>query len=250
MSNKRIILKYLIALGGILLTGCAGNPPPPLAESTTPVNKVGALEEYYLQPGDNLQIVFYHTPELDREVTIRPDGKLSLPPLDEFMVAGLTPYQLDKILTQKYKDELKEPVINVILQGVEGQRIYVGGEVRTPMVLYLRGKTNALQAIFESGGFTENAKLSTVMIVSKSVENQPIVRSVDLTKALTGELPESEYLLKPFDMVYVPRTKVATAALFVSQLYQFIPPRIGLNFQYVLRNDNSDTRRFIDPDAP
>jgi polysaccharide export outer membrane protein len=249
MIKKRIALSCLIALGGMLLAGCAGDPPP-LAESTTPVNKVGALEEYYIQPGDTLEIIFYNTPELDREVTIQPDGKLSLPPLEEFLAAGLTPNELDKTLTEKYKDELKQPVINVILKGVEGQRIYVGGEVRTPMVLYLKGKTNALQAVFESGGFTENAKLSNVMIVSKSVENEPIARSVNLEKALTGELPESAYLLKPFDMVYVPKTKLATAALFVTQLYQFIPPRIGLNFQYVLRNDNSDTRRFIDPDAP
>lgn len=248
MIKKRIILKHLIALGGIFLTGCAGDPPP-LAESTTPVNKVGALEEYYLQPGDTLDIIFYNTPELDREVTIRPDGKLSLPPLDEFLVAGLTPSQLDEILTQKYKDELKQPVINVILKGVEGQRIYVGGEVNLPMILYLTGKTNALQAVFESGGFTDDAELSSVVIVSKSVENQPIAKIVDLKKALTGELPESEYLLKPFDMVYVPKTKLAKAAYFVTQLYEFIPPRVGLNFQYVLKNDNSD-RRFIDPDGP
>jgi protein involved in polysaccharide export with SLBB domain len=238
MSKKRIILKYLIALLGILLTGCAGNNTPLfLAESTTPVNEVGTLEEYYLQPGDNLNIIFYNTPELDREVTIRPDGKLSLPPLDEFLVAGLTPSQLDETLTQKYKDELKKPVINVILTGVEGQRVYVGGEVNLPMILYLTGKTNALQAIFESGGFSEDAQLSTVVIVSKSVKNQPIARIVNLKKALTGELPESEYLLKPFDMVYVPKTQLAKSAQFVSRLYEFIPPNVGLGFSYVLKSD-------------
>ncbi len=237
MIKKRIIQKYLIALAGILLIGCAGNTSLPTAESTTPVNKVGALEEYYLQPGDTLDIIFYNTPELSREVTIPPDGKLSLPPLDEFPVAGLTPNQLDTILTQKYKAELKDPVINVMLKGVEGQRIYVGGAVNTPMILYLSGKTNALQAIFESGGFTVDAKLSTVVIVSKSVENQPIAKIVDLKKALTGELPESEYLLKPFDMVYVPKTHLAKSAHFISRLYEFIPPRVGLGFSYVLRSD-------------
>ncbi len=244
MITKRIILKYLITVGGILLTGCAGNNTPLLpAESTTPVNKVGALEEYYIQPGDTLEILFYNTPDLDREVTIPPDGKLSLPPLDEFLVAGLTPNQLDKTLTQRYKDELKEPVINVMLKGVEGQRIYVGGQVNTPMILYLSGKTNALQAIFESGGFTDDANLSTVMIVSKSEKNQPIAKIVDLKKALTGELPESEYLLKPFDMVYVPKTKLATAVGFVTQLYQFIPRNISLSFQYVLHSE-FDSRRY------
>ena len=248
MIKKIIILKYLIALGGILLTGCAGNP---LAESTASVNNVGALEEYYLQPGDTLDIIFYNTPDLNRQVTIRPDGKLSLPPLDEFLVAGLTPKELENTLTQKYKDELKQPVINVMLNGFQGQRIYVGGEVRLPNILYLTGKTNALQAIFQSGGFTADAKLSTVMIVSKSVKNEPIAKIVDLEKALTGELPESEYLLKPFDMVYVPKSRFATAAGFITRLYAFIPPRIGLNFSYELHSDDSgDDDRREDPPTP
>ena len=108
------------------------------------------------------------------------------------------------------------------------------------MILYLTGKTNALQAIFNAGGFTDDAKLSTVMIVSKSVKNEPIAKIVDLEKALTGELPESEYLLKPFDMVYVPRTKLATASGFVTRLYAFIPPRIGLNFTYELHSEDND----------
>ena len=113
----------------------------------------------------------------------------------------------------------------------------MGGEVKLPNILYLTGKTNALQAIFNAGGFTADANLSTVMIVSKSVKNEPIAKIVDLEKALAGELPESEYLLKPFDMVYVPKTKLATAAGFVTRLYAFIPQRIGLNFQYELHND-------------
>ena len=240
MFKKRIILKYLIALGSILLTGCAGNTP--LAESTTPVNNVGALEEYYLQPGDSLEIIFYNTPDLNREVTIRPDGKLSLPPLDEFLVAGLTPNQLENTLTQKYKDELKQPVINVMLNGFQGQRVYVGGEVKLPNMLYLTGKTNALQAIFNTGGFTDYAERSTVVIVSRDEKNQPIAKIVDLKKALRGELPESEYLLKPFDMVYVPRTKLATASRFALRLWEFIPPRIGLNFSYVLESDRGFRR--------
>ena len=72
---------------------------------------------------------------------------------------------------------------------------------------------------------------------------------VDLNKAFTGELHESEYLLKPFDMVYVPKTKLAKATYFVTKLYEFIPPRVGLNFQYVLENDDSG-RRYIDPSGP
>jgi len=241
MIKKRIIQKYLIALVCLLLIGCAGNKPivpvDLLAESTTPVEEVGTLEEYYLQPGDSFEIVFYNNPELDREVTIRPDGKLSIPPLEEFLVAGLTPDQLDKTLTQKYKAELKNPVLNVILTGFEGQRIYVGGEVNVPMVYYLTGKTNVIQAIFEAGGITADAAASSVVVVSKSVKGQPIARIVDLKRAIAGKLSQSEYLLKPFDMVYVPKTQLAKSAHFMSRLYEFFPPNVGLGFSYVLKSD-------------
>ena len=195
----------------------------------------GALEKYYLQPGDNLDIIFYNTPELDRNVTIRPDGKLSLPPLEEFLASGLTPDQLDKTLTAKYSRELKQPIINVILENSKGHKIYVCGEVNSPMILYLEGKTNALQAIFNAGGFKEDAKLSTVIIVSKSADNQPIARIVDLKKATKGELPESEYLLKPFDMVYVPKSKRAKASPFISHIYELV----GLGFTYELHSDEN-----------
>jgi hypothetical protein len=162
----------------------------------------GALEKYYLQPGNNLDIIFYNTPELDRNVTIRPDGKLSLPPLENS----------------------------------KGHKIYVCGEVNSPMTLYLDGKTNALEAIFNAGGFKEDAKLSTVMIVSKSADNQPMVRIVDLKKATKGELPESEYLLKPFDMVYVPKSKQAKDSQFISHIYDLV----GLGFTYELHSDDYD----------
>ena len=194
----------------------------------------GALEKYYLQPGDTLDIIFYNTPELDRNVTIRPDGKLSLPPLEEFLASGLTPDQLDKTLTAKYSRELKQPIINVILENSKGHKIYVGGEVNSPMILYLEGKTNALQAIFNAGGFKEDAKLSTVIIVSKSADNQPIARIVDLKKATKGELPESEYLLRPFDMVYVPNSKRVKASKFISLFYELV----GLGFTYELHSDD------------
>jgi len=101
------------------------------------------------------------------------------------------------------------------------------------MTLYLEGKTNALEAIFNAGGFKEDAKLSTVIIVSKSADNQPIARIVDLKKATKGELPESEYILKPFDMVYVPKSKRAKASQFVSHIYELV----GLGFTYELHSD-------------
>ena len=87
---------------------------------------------------------------------------------------GCTPAQLDDILTKAYSKQLKQPVVAVILRTFEGQKIYVGGEVNAPQVLNIPGKINALQAIINAGSFKKDAKLSSVIIMSRGPENRPV----------------------------------------------------------------------------
>jgi protein involved in polysaccharide export with SLBB domain len=240
MIKKRIILKYLMSLLVIVLTGCGGKtvPMPVLSAESPTVNKAGALGDYFLKSGDNLDIRFYKTPELNQNVTIRPDGKITLEPIGDHIAAGLTPAQLDEALTEKYSGEIKNAVITVILQTFGVQRIYVGGEVNAPMVLEVMGEINALEALVLAGGALEDAKLSSVFIVSKGQDNQPLTRIINLEEASIGQLSETEYLLKPFDMVYVPKSKLASSAQFMNHIYSFIPRNIGLGFSYELHNED------------
>ena len=238
MKKKTITFNYLPFLVIISLIGCGGKTLSPLPTESPPVYKE-VMKDYYLQPGDNLEIKFFYNPELNDEVTIRPDGKISLQLIDEIQAAGLTPTHLDEILTEKYSSQLKQTVITVILRSFEGQRIYVGGEVNSPQVINMVGRINALQAIFDAGGLRDDAKLSSVIIVSRGPDNRPLARKVNLKKALKGKLPEEDYLLKPFDMVYVPKTTLAKANQFITHIYRFIPPRVGLGFSYELHNEPS-----------
>jgi protein involved in polysaccharide export with SLBB domain len=238
--HKKIQLSYLLFFIFVTLAGCGGNTIPLMPAESSLAPRVEQMQDYILQPGDNLDIRFYKTPELNDNVTIRPDGKISLEPMGDFLAAGLTPAQLDEALTKKYRVEIKNAVITIIVRSFSGQRIYVGGEVSTPMVLEVVGKINALEAIISAGGTLENAVLSSVVIVSKGKDNQPLTRIVDLKKARMGQLPESEYLLKPFDMVYVPKTKLSGASQFVNQIYSFIPNQIGLNFSYQLHSEDDN----------
>jgi len=236
MKGKMIILNYLLFPVIISLIGCGGKDPSTLLSQNPPVYKE-VMKDYYLQPGDNLEIKFFYNPELNENVTIRPDGKISLQLIDEIQAAGLTPAQLDEILTKKYSSQLKQAIVTVILKSFGGQRIYVGGEVNSPQVLTVVGKVNALQAIFDAGGLRDDAKLSSVIIVSRGSDNQPMARKVNLKQALKGKLSEKDYLLKPFDMVYVPKTNLAKADQFITHIYKFIPPRVGLGFSYELHNE-------------
>jgi len=230
-----------VILGLICMMGCGGGKNT----ASVPVEAVPVYQEtagdYYLQPGDNLDIKFFYNPELNENVTIRPDGKISLQLIEEVQAAGLTPAQLDDLLTKQYATQLKQATLTVIIKEFGGQRIYVGGEVYSPQVLEVVGRVNALQAIFNAGGFKSDAKMSSVMIVSRGQDNKPLAKKVDLKKALKGELPEEDFLLKPFDMVYVPKTNLARADEFVKHIYNFIPPRIGLTFTYELHNEEQET---------
>jgi len=241
MKKKIIIFNYLTFLLLLNVIGCGGKNISPLPAESPPVYKE-VMKEYYLQPGDNLDIKFFQNTELNENVTIRPDGKISLQLIDEIQAAGLTPAQLDEVLTRKYSNQLKQAIVAVILRKFEGQRIYVGGEVNLPQVLNVVGRINALQAIFDAGGLKDDAKLSSVIIVSRGPDNRPLARKVNLKKALKGKLPEKEYLLKPFDMVYVPKTMLAKADQFITHIYNFIPPRVGLGFSYELHNEPYKTK--------
>lgn len=243
VKKHSLLAGCTVTLSLMYLMGCGGgkNTTAALPVEALPVYQETA-GEYYLQPGDNLDIKFFYNPELNENVTIRPDGKISLQLIEEVQAAGLTPAQLDDLLTEQYAMQLKQATLTVIIKEFGGQRIYVGGEVNSPQVLEVVGKVNALQAIFNAGGFKDNAKMSSVMIVSRGPENAPQVRKVDLKQALNGNLSENDYLLKPFDMVYVPKTNLARADEFMKHIYNFIPPRISLGFHYELHNEDTTTK--------
>lgn len=242
MKKQFPLMQCMIILSITYLVGCGGGTNT----AAIPVDAAPVFQEaegdYYLQPGDNLDIKFFYNPELNENVTIRPDGKISLQLIEEVQAAGLTPAQLDDLLTKQYATQLKQATLTVIIKDFGGQRIYVGGEVNSPQVLEVVGRVNALQAIFNAGGFKDDAKLSSVMIVSRGPHNEALVKKVDLKKALNGSLPEHDYLLKPFDMVYVPKTNLAKADDFIKHIYNFIPPRISLGFHYELHNEDTKTK--------
>ena len=235
MKDKSAI-KYLIIFITIILAGCAGhnkiNTP-----ATNPLVYKEGQDDYFLQPGDTLDIKFLYNPELNENVTIRPDGKISLQMIDETRAGGLTPAQLNEALTKSYSSQLKQPRITVIVKSFGGQRIYVGGEVNTPQTLTVIGKIDALQAIMNAGGFRPDAKPSSVMIISRDPDNRPVARRVDLKKVLNGAPSTEDFTLKPFDVVYVPKTELATADEFITHIYNFIPRNIYLGFSYELHNE-------------
>lgn len=224
----------------LLLHGCGGKNITPdgqvIAEDPHAFENITAA--YYLQPGDVISVTFFHNSELDETVPVRPDGRISLQLIDELEVAGLTPPQVQELINNKYIPYLKKPMATVSIKSFGGQKVYVGGQVNSPGVITIGGRTTVTQAIFDAGGVRSDADMSDVLIVSRGSDSRALPREINLKKALKGELPDEEILIRPYDIIYVPKSGIVKASEFMDHVYSFVPPNIWFGFSYEVHKDD------------
>lgn len=175
------------------------------------------IADYQLRPGDGIEIKFFYHPDLNETLMIGPDGKISLQLIDEVLAAGLTASQLDEVLTKEYDKHLENFSISIIVREYSGLKVYVGGEVQRPGFVSLKGNMTVLQSIFASQGFKDTAKLENVILVRKGPQNKPVAMAIDLGPVMSGEQMENDIYLVASDIVYVPKTWIAKAGVFVDQ---------------------------------
>ena len=195
---------------------------------------------YLIQPGDQLDIKFFYNPEINETVTVRPDGKISLQLVDEIQASGLQPSQLDEILTKEYAQELKKPMITVIVKSFGGQRIFVGGEVNRQGLISIASNMTPLQAVFNAGGFKETANPESTIIIRKGPGNKPVPIAMNLDDAMHGKSGSADFLLQAQDIIYVPKTAIAKANKFVNQYIEdlLLFRGVSLGFSYEVHGDN------------
>jgi protein involved in polysaccharide export with SLBB domain len=188
---------------------------------------------YMLQEGDDIEIKAFNNPELAQSVKVRPDGRISLLLLDDVVAAGLTPAQLGQNLSRAYSEYFRTPKISVIVRSFSNVSVYVGGEVAYPKFLPLTGRVTVTQAVFSAGGVKNSAKLNDVLLLRDSGEGKAVVTKLNLEDILKHG--GTDTLLKPFDVVYVPKTRIARIDQFLDEhIRQVIPIPIGLGFSYLL----------------
>ncbi len=200
----------------LLVAGCAATPSARLPEADH------APAPYVIKVGDTLDVRFYKTPELNLEVPVRSDGKISLELIGDVQAAGLQPEQLSGSLRQRYAHELSEPKVSVIVRKFGGG-IWVGGEVKNPSrVPYSVGMT-ALQAIHRAGGFLDTARASHVVLIRLEGSKYKGYL-LPLDKVQTGEDLTVDAELQPSDIVHVPKSGIANVDLFVDQYIRKVLP--------------------------
>ena len=189
--------------------------------------------DYVLHRGDEITMKVFNRPELEDTVKIRPDGRISVLILDDVPAAGLSTGELDALLTERYAVYFREPEVTVIVRSFADHTIYVGGEVVRPDVVELTGKLTAVGAVFRAGGFKNTARVDNVILLRNDGGGQPLVMKVNLKAVLNDGA--ADVLLQPFDVVYVPMSRIAKVGQFVDQhIRQLIPISLTAGFTYIL----------------
>lgn len=155
--------------GLVLVCLCAALSAPLVAQSTPQPPGVTLPKDYVIGVEDVLSVVFWSATakDLSAEVLVRPDGKISLPILNDVPAAGMTPEQLAAAISKVATKFVRDASATVIVKAVHSRKVYVVGEVARPGPFPLGSEMNVLQVIGEAGGFLEHAKKGDVVIVRR-----------------------------------------------------------------------------------
>ncbi len=157
--------------------------------------------DYVIGPEDSLHINVWKEPDLSGGVPVRPDGKISLPLLGDVQAAGNKPMQLAAILTEKLKEYVNNPLVTVVVTGVNSKRIFLVGESNAHGPMNMLPNMTVLQAL--AGGFSQFANVKKIYILR--YENGAQVKiPVNYKAIVSGRSPEQNILLKPGDTIVVP----------------------------------------------
>ena len=155
---------------------------------------------------------------------IRPDGYISFPMINDIKASGMTLPQLKEIVSKEYGKIIDNLKITLILKYLKNNVVYVMGEVEKPNYYLMQGPTTVMQAISMAGGLLDSAERSTVIVIRLNKQHKGEAKLVDLNKVIAEGNIGLDILLKQYDIVYVPKSRIAKADVWVDQHINKIIP--------------------------
>jgi len=210
MHSSTIFSSAMMLVLTASLAGAAGQQPPNAAIAAPPSNgAAGAVTaalpaSYVIGTDDVLSVVFWHDKDMSADaVTVRPDGKISLPLLNDVHAAGYTPDQLRAILVQAASKFVEEPNATVLVKEIHSRKVFITGNVAKPGIYPLSGEMNVLQLIAQAGGLLEYADAEKIVVIRS--ENGPAkYLTFNYKDVLKRKNVQQNVLLKPGDTIVVP----------------------------------------------
>jgi polysaccharide export outer membrane protein len=173
------------------------------AAQATSQSAVAADASYKIGPQDVLRIDVWKEGEISRSVPVRPDGKISLPLLNDVQAAGLTAMELANSITEGLKKFITSPQVTVTVTEINSRRVYVTGEVTRPGAYPLLPNMTVLQAVTSGGGFTQFARTKNIYVLRNEGGKQTKY-PFNYNDVVKGKRPEENITLQPGDTIVVP----------------------------------------------
>ncbi|HWZ81684.1 MAG TPA: polysaccharide biosynthesis/export family protein [Terriglobales bacterium] len=197
----KVAMATLLLSGGMALAQDATTAPPAMASASDAAASMSS-PDYVIGPEDVLHVAVWKEADLTATLPVRPDGKISLPLLNDVQAAGLTPMQLADSLTEKLKKYVASPRVTVVVSQINSKRIYLVGEVGHTGAVPMLPNMTVLQAL-SSAGMTQFANTKKIYVMR--IQNGKQVKlPVNYKKLVKGEQMEQNYLLQPGDTVVIP----------------------------------------------
>jgi len=190
----------VLAALALAAAGCAArnlSPPPPRPD---PMER----EDYRIGVTDILKIAVWRNDELSIDVPVRPDGKISVPLLNDVQAAGLTPTELKEVLTREFADFITAPNVTVVVISVRSRSISVIGGVNRPGHYPIERNLRVLEAIAAAGGFSAFSQKNDVRIVRRTDDGGEIEFRFDYGAYIKGNAPGTNIELVTGDTIIVP----------------------------------------------
>jgi len=200
-----LLLCIFLFTAGIVAQSADGSRPPDnpnkpagseaAQDSTTP-------SDYVIGADDVLKISVWKEPDLSETLPVRPDGKISMPLLNDIPAAGLTPLQLKDSITEKLKKYIADPRVTVVVTAMNSRRVFVTGEVVHSGPMVLLPHMTMLQALSQAG-FTQFANLKSIYLL-RTENGKQVKLPFNYKEVVKGNHPEQNIVLKPGDTLVVP----------------------------------------------
>lgn len=223
-QSSSLVRSVYLLLTTALLWGCSTatrtnveriEAPAPIAQSAGRFTK-----EYLLFPGDQVEVLVTRFPEVSRTVTIRSDGMISLPILQDVPAAGLSARELATDLSKRFSARLINPEVTVIPTVVRQPTVFVLGDVKNPQQVPYRSAQTALQAIGMAGGFQRSGSESDVTIIRLSKDG--VLEAIPINVEASGQpgpyLAFAVTQLQPDDVIFVPEHGRAQVVRFFDEI--------------------------------
>jgi polysaccharide export outer membrane protein len=172
--------------------------PPPAATTS-----IVLPPRYVIGPQDVLSVVFWRDKDLSADVVVRPDGKISLPLLNEMQAAGYSPEQLRTILTEAAGKFVEDPTVTVVVKEIHSRNVYITGNVAKPGTFPLTNDMTVLQLIALAGGLQEYSDAKNIVVIRTQHGRQQYHR-FNYKDVIAQRRTEQNLLLEPGDTVVVP----------------------------------------------